>query len=84
MHPVGNIVRDVIAAHRDDSRMPHGALDKNRQIGRAAANINHNDAALAFLFSEDGITCRQRIKDEAIHQDARIFRRLRQIIEAGG
>jgi len=49
------VVGDMVPAHGDHRRVPHRAIDEHRQVGRAAADIDHHDAGLAFLVGQDHV-----------------------------
>ena len=49
MHPVGNVVSNQVAAHRDNRRMPDSAFNKNSQVGCPAADVDDDRAHLFFF-----------------------------------
>ncbi len=76
LHPVGDVVGDMVAPHRQHSRVPYRPLDEHGEVGRATADVDDDDAGLAFLGREHRVARRQRIEDEPVDVDPRRFHRL--------
>ncbi len=80
---MGDILREMVAAHCQHHRMPYVAIDVDRQVGRAAADIAHRHAHLAFLLGQDDFCRGQRIQNEALHFHVRGCHALAQVINRG-
>ena len=78
---VGHVVGHVPARHRQDGRVPHRAVDEDRQVGRAAADVHHHHAHLALGRSQDHVPGRQRVQDEAVHVHPGRFDALLQVLD---
>ncbi len=61
-----NILGDVIAADRQHHRMPHVAIDVDRQVGRAAADVADRHTHLALLLGQHHLAGGQRVEHELL------------------
>ena len=66
----GDVVRDVVAADRDDARVGDAAVDVEEDVGRAAADVDDRDADLALVVGEDGLGARERLEDDVGDDEA--------------
>ena len=78
---VGHVIGDVPARHRQDGRVPHRAVDEDRQVGRAAADVHHHHAHLALGGGQDHVAGGQWVQDEAVHVHAGRFDALLQVLD---
>ena len=61
------IARNVVASNRDHGGVADGAVGINRNIGCAAANINHAHAQFFFVFGQHCFGANQRLQHNGIH-----------------
>ncbi len=66
-----DVVRDVVAAQRQDARVPDGAVAVERGVGRAPAEIDQQDAQLLLLVGDDGLGGCERLEHDVLHLESR-------------
>ena len=81
---VRDILCEMVAADRKHHRMPYVAIDVDRQVGGATADIANRDAHLPFLLGQHDFRRGQRIQHEALNFHVRGCHALAQVINRGG
>src|SRR5262245_19567449 len=80
--PDGDVAREVIAADPDNRRVPQAATLVNRDVRRAASDIDERDAQLLLVGGQYGVARRQLLDDgfgdvdpRAVHARHDVLRR---------
>ncbi len=81
---VGDIGGQMVAADRQHLGVPDVAVNKNRQVGGAAADIHHHNAHFLLGISQRHLSRSQRVEDVGLHLDAGRFHALGQVLHRGG
>ena len=68
--PHGNVVGQVVAAHRQDEVVPQGVFGKDGQVGDPAAEVDEGHAQFLFFVGEDRFPGGQALQDDAVHFQA--------------
>src|SRR5690606_9189411 len=63
-HADGEVVGDVTAADRDHGAVPDAAFDEHGDIGRAAADVEQDDAEFLVVGREDRLAGGERTHDD--------------------
>ena len=79
-----NILRDMVAAHRENHRVPDIAIDIDRQVRCAAANITNRDTHLTFLLGQDHFRRGEWIQNKLLNFNSRRANTLTKIIHSCG
>src|SRR5947199_2557891 len=66
-----DVVRDVVAAEREDDRVPDRAVAEQRDVGRPAADVHHDDAELLLVLVQDRLGRGERLEHDVVHGEAR-------------
>ena len=66
----GNVGGDHLAADVYDGDMPAGLLEKDRNVGGAAAYIDQHDSVAALLWGEARLGRGERLEDAAFESDS--------------
>src|SRR3990172_6748072 len=69
--PHRDVVGDVVAAQREDPRVPDGAVPEERHVGGAAAQVDQQDPQLLLLGRDDSLRGSQRLEDDVPHPEPR-------------
>ena len=75
LEPDGDVVGDVVAADRQDARVERRAVDEQREVDRAGADVGDRDAELLLGLGQDGLGGGQRGGDQLVDLDAGLARR---------
>src|SRR3972149_5290470 len=67
--PPRDVVGDVVAAQRQDPRVPDGAVPEKRHVGGAAAQVDQKDPHPLLLGRDDGLRGSQRLEEGGPHRD---------------
>src|SRR5437867_3927964 len=62
-----DVVRDVVAAERQDGRVPDRAVAEERDVGRSTADVHDDDAEFLLVLVQDSVTGGQRLEDDVVH-----------------
>ena len=79
-----DVVRDVVAAHRQDPRVERRALLEQGEVDRPGADVGDRDAELLLGLGQHGLGRGQRVRDELVDLDARRLHALGQVLDRGG
>src|SRR5262245_18915417 len=69
--PDRDVVRDVVAAQRQDARVPDAAVTEERHVGGPAAEVDHQHAEVLLLGGDRRFGRRQRLKDDVLDLEPR-------------
>src|SRR3989441_10618688 len=70
-----DVVRDVVAAERQDGRVPDRAVAEERDVGRSTADVHDDDAEFLLVLVQDSVTGGQRLEDDVLHGETRTIHR---------
>ncbi len=68
-----DVVRDVIAADREHAALFHRTIDIQNEIGRAAADIDHERAEIFLLLRQHHLRGRERGENNVLHIKRQFF-----------
>src|SRR3989454_107273 len=78
-----DVVRDVVAAERQDGRVPDRAVAEERDVSRSTADVHDDDAELFLVLVQDGVTGGQRLEDDVVHGETRTIHRADEVLDRG-
>src|SRR5437899_7570912 len=78
-----DVVRDVVAAERQDGRVPDRAVTEERDVGRSTADVHDDDAEFLLVLVQDSVTGGQRLEDDVVHGETRTIHRADEVLDRG-
>src|SRR5437867_6560872 len=81
--PDRDVVGDVVAAERQDRRVPDGAVAQEGDVGRAAADVDHHDAELFLVVVEHRLGGGEGLEHDVLDGEARAIHRADDVLHRG-
>ncbi len=75
------VVRQVVAAHREHRSVEYGAVHEYGEAGGAAADVGDDDALALLLLLQHGFRCSQGREDQGLHLDAGALHALGEVLD---
>ena len=76
-----DVVRHVIAAEREDRRVPDRALAHDRHVSCAAADVDQDDPELLLVGEEHGLGGRNRLQHDVLHVEPGAVHRADHVVD---
>ena len=76
-----DVVGDVVATQRQHRRMERRAVDEQRQVDRAGAEVGHRDTELTLGLGQHGVGGRQRCRNKLVDAHVRTLDALGQVLD---
>lgn len=77
------ILGQILPADGEHRRMSDAAVQEDRQIGRASAEVDHRHPQFALLRAEDSLARRQRLEDDIHYIEARAVHAFDDVLRRG-
>ena len=83
MQPLGDVIGEMIASHRNDGRVKHSVLDEDGQIAGAASDVTNHHPHLSLGIRQNSFSRSERAEHPAIHGDPGCIDAHLQILQSG-
>jgi hypothetical protein len=77
------VVGEVISSGREHRRVPDRSLLEDREVGRAAADVDQGDAQVLLVLGQDRLGDRELLEHHVPHLDPRTVRAGHQVLDRG-